>query len=191
MNSSLFIPSMNPDKLLDTDIIHLGWEVKHTVQSLKNSVYLTWMIPTSFLTIEPKLSLIWLSLNDNPIKLDFELTYKYYNKESVLGYFTDDGMPVVTYDNGNSETYTATLETENMAEKDIVQKTLPYNLVKKDRRSGTLVCMEVTANPAIDEVYLMGTEIRYTDEPRIREPVGRKRTHKQKWDEDDYYDSWR
>ena len=187
IDSSLYFPCVNPDKFLKT----VGVPYDMPVQSIKKSVYLTWMIPTSFITVEPKLSLIWLNLSEDPVKLDFELTYKYYNKESVLGYFTEDGVPVVTHDNGNSETYTATLETENVAEKDIIQKTLPYNLIKKDRRSGTLVYMEVIATPSIDEVYLMGTEICYTDEPRIREPVGRKRTYKRKRDEDDYYDSWR
>lgn len=186
----LYMPPPSPDKWLDTGVVHLGFDVKQEVQSIKNSIYFTWVVPTLFLTIDPKLSLIWLNLNEDPVNIEWTLIYRYYNRESYLGYFNDYGIPIINHDNGNSETYTVTLKPETVAEKEIVQKTDPYSFIKKDRRAGTLVLMEIQANPPLEEVYCMGSEICYTKDELPRDPPGRKRPYKHTYDEDDHYASY-
>jgi len=176
--------STNPDKALPAS----GSVCGLPVQSTKEKMYLTWMVPTSFLVVEPKLSLYWLSLEEECVDVEWIIKYRYYNQESYLGYFNELGIPIINYDDGISELYTVTLKTTNLAEKDIIQKTIPYIFIKKDRQTGTVVLMEIQAKPHIDGVYFMGSEIRYTEEDRPREPTGRKRTYKEKYDEDDYYD---
>ena len=53
--------------------------------------------------------------------------------------------------------------------------------------------VEISIQPqtALEDVYLMGAEIKFTESPRVVEPTGRKRTRKRKWyDEEPYpYDS--
>ena len=184
IESSLYTPATNPDKALPAP----GSPYDLPVQSTKENMYLTWMVPTSFLVVEPKLSLYWLNLEEECVDVEWTIKYRYYNQESYLGYFNGLGLPIINYDDGVSELYTATLRTTNPAEKNIIQKTTPYRFIKKERQTGTLVLMEIQAKPHIAGVYFMGSEIRYTEEDRPREPRGRKRTYKEKYDEDNYYD---
>ena len=105
-----------------------------------------------------------------------------------MGYFNDEGMPVITFDDGLSETHVTTLRADSIAEKNIIQKTPPHHFTKKERRSGTFIEMSIQPQLSLEGVYLMGAEIRFTESPRVREPTGRKRTYKKKWyDYDPYY----
>ena len=190
---SMYLPTTDPDKFLGGDhppvdmFTRFFGYPKIPVTSTNRSIYLSWMIPTSFITVNPEISLCWISLNKNPVKIDWLLKYQYLNKESYLGYFDDAGMPVITFDDGHSELYTVTLRDDDVAEKDIIQKTQPHNLIKKDRRSGTFVIMEIKPQPQLDEVYFMGAHIQYKEHSRVTEPTGRKRTHKRRWYDDDPY----
>ncbi|GAG01955.1 unnamed protein product, partial [marine sediment metagenome] len=83
--------------------------------------------------------------------------------------------------------YTATLKTESVAEKNILQKTQSHSLIKKDRRSGTVVFMEIQVEPSLEEVYYIGANIQYTEYPRVIEPKGRKRTYKRRWYDEEPY----
>lgn len=174
---STYMPPSNPDKMLTTT----------PVSSVEHPIYLHWVIPTSFITVDPEISLCWVSLNERPTQLDWLLKYQYMNEESYLGYFNDEGMPIVTFDDGLSDSYTAILKTKSLAEKDMIQITLPHNLIKRDRRSGTLVAMEIRPQDPLEEVYFVGTHIKYIESPRVIEPIGRKRTRKRRWYDEEPY----
>ena len=179
-----YIPTTNPDKLLGSGM---------PTTSANQKIYLTWLIPTSFITVDPEITFCWVSLNKTPVKVDWVFKYQYLNKETCMGYFDESGIPKITFDDGHSEPQEVTLNSEGLAEPDIIQATPPLHLIKKDRRSGAFVAMEIEAQPQLDEVYFMGANIKYEESPRVIEPIGRKRPHKRsRWDDDyDYYRSFR
>ena len=179
---SAYLPTMNPDKFLGAP----GSPYDMPVESTNKAIHFMWMIPTSFITVDPELSFCWLNLGEKPVEVDWLLKYQYLNKGSCLGYFNDEGIPIINFDGGLSEVHTITLKTDVAAEKDIVQKTSPHHLIKKDRRSGTLVEMSIQPQSLSDGIYLMGAHIQYGEHPRVIEPRGRKRTRKKK--RYDYYE---
>lgn len=181
---SVYIPTPYPNKRLGSDKPFVPG-IPGT--SADRSMYLSWMIPTSFITVDPEISFCWVSLNEFPVNLDWVLKYQYLNKESYMGYFDESGMPVVSFDDGRSEPHVTTLKSENVAEKDMLQTTRPYHFVKKDRRSGTFVVMEIRPKDLFEEVSFIGAHIKYTESPRVIEPTGRKRTYKRKWYDYDPY----
>ena len=179
----MYLPTMNPDRFLGAP----GSPYDMPVESANKALYFTWMIPTSFITVDPELSFCWLNLGEKPVEVDWLLEYQYLNQGSCLGYFDDEGMPVINFDRGLSDVHTTTLKMDGVAEKDIVQKTSPHHFIKKDRRSGTFVEMSIQPQVPLEEVYLMGAEIKFKEHPRVIEPIGRKRTYKRKWYDDDPY----
>ena len=186
---STYLPTANPNKFLEA----LGSPYDLPVSSTNEKIYLTWMIPTSFITVDPEISFCWVSLNKVPVKVEWVFKYQYLNKESYMGYFDESGMPRMTFDDGRSELHNVTLNSEGDAEPNIIQVTPPLHLIKKDRRSGTFVVMEIEAQPQLDEVFFMGANIKYEESPRVIEPTGRKRPYKRsRWDDDyGYYQSFR
>jgi len=180
---STFIPTTFPDKLLNIP--------RSPISSTKNPISLVWIFPYSFIMVNPELSLFWMHLGEKPINIDWEIEYRYFYEESCLGYFDDEGMPIISFDLGISELHRATLKTEGIANKEIIQRTLPYKLIKKDRNPGTFVEMKAWAKTPLEEVLFLSAEIKFKEYPRVVEPVGRKRTHKKRrYDEDPYpYDS--
>lgn len=187
---SVYLPSLYPDKFLPSP----GSPLDMPVQSANNPINFTWYVPSGFLTVNPELVIYWLNLGDESIKVDWLLKYTYYNSKSCLGYFDEELMPVITFDGGLSDVFASTLKMENVAEKDIIQKTLTHKLNKRDFRSGTIVSMEIQIAPPTDEVYVMGTQIGYEEHPLVRDPPGRKRTYKRSrledWSDASYYDSF-
>ena len=180
---SMYLPTMNPDRFLGAP----GSPYDMPVESANKPLYFTWMIPTSFITVDPELSFCWLNLGEKPVEVDWLLKYRYLNQGSYLGYFDDEGMPIINFDRGLSDVHITTLKADGVAEKDIVQKTSPHRFIKKDRRSGTFVEISVQPQVPLETVYLMGAQIQYKEHPRVIEPTGRKRTHKRKWYDDDPY----
>ena len=181
---SVYIPTIDPDKRLGSDNpLTLGIPAT----SVNRSIYLTWTIPTGFITVDPELSFCWVSLNEDPVKVDWLLEYQYLNKESYMGYFDKGGMPVISFDDGRSELHTAILKADINAEKDIIQVTPSHPFIKNGRQSGTFVVMEVEAQPQPDDVFFMGAHIKYTEAPRVIEPMGRKRTRKRRWYDEEPY----
>ena len=89
---STYISPQNPDKMLTTA----------PASSVEHSIYLHWMIPTSFITVDPEISFCWVSLNEFPVNLDWVFKYQYLNKESYMGYFDEKGMPNISFDDGLS-----------------------------------------------------------------------------------------
>ena len=180
---SLYLPAIDPDKYLKSS----GSPYDLPVSSTDRSMYLTWMFSNTFITVEPELSVIWVSLGDDPIDIKWKFDYQYHNKESWLGYFKKDGSIVMNFDDGRSEVYSVILESKGEAEKDIIQATEPHKLMKKDRRSGTLVTAQLQSIPVVDDVYFMGTQIRFTEDDIPREPRGRKRKYKpSRWELEPY-----
>ena len=180
---SMYLPTMNPDKFLSAP----GSPYDMPVESADKTVYFSWMIPTSFITVGPELSFCWLNLGEPPVEVDWLLRYRYFNEGSCLGYFDGDGMPVITFDGGPSEMHTMALKANGFAEKDIIQKTPAHRFIKKDRRSGTFVEISIQPQSPLEEIYLMGAEIKFKEYPRVVEPVGRKRTYKRKRYDDEPY----
>ena len=160
---------------------------KLPVQSIGRSVYFTWTTPILFIAVDPVVSFMWLNLNDDPVNVEWVFKYQYLNKESWLGYFDEAGMPIMTYNDGRSEINTVIFKATKAAEKDIIQATPSHIFNKTDRRSGTVVVMELQAHPALDEIYFMGAQIQFQEYPRVREPKGRKRTRKKRWYDDEPY----
>ena len=103
---SMYLPTMNPDKFLEAP----GSPYDLPVSSAAKPRYFTWMIPTSFITVDPELSFCWLNLGKKPVEVDWVLKYRYLNTGGCLGYFDDGGMPVITFDGGPSDVHITTLK---------------------------------------------------------------------------------
>ena len=106
------------------------------------------------------------------------------NQSSYLGYFNDDGSIVMNFDDGYSKSHRVVLKTIGEVGGGLVQETIPHKLIKNGRRTGTLIGMEIKTEH-IDEVYFMGARIEYTRADIPRDPIGRKRTYKIRYDEDE------
>jgi len=179
---STSLPVLNPTKFLKFP----GSSYDLPVSSI-DKVLFVWMIPTSFITVKPEISFYWVNLNESPIKTDWLLRYQYFNEGSCLGYFNEKGMPIINYDSGHSDIHTTILKTDNIAEKNIVQKTPTHLFVKSDRRSGTLVEISIQPQAPLEGIYFMGAEIKFSEYPRVIEPIGRKRTYKRRWYDEEPY----
>ena len=194
MNEILYIPTPYPNITLGESFPN-GFTPKNAfealfgipkipAQTVDHQIYLTWILPINFIQVDPKLTLIWTYCGEHKINVDWEIEYYYMNQQSYLGYFNEDGSIVMNFDDGCSKRYQAVLKTIGEINRDIIQGTIPYKLIKNGRRSGTLICMQIKTK-WVDEVYFMGARIEYTSADIPRDPIGRKRTYKIRYDEDD------
>ena len=175
----IYQPTPNPDKILET-----GGKYDFQVSSTNKPIFLAWVLPTNFIQVDPKLSLVWTYCGERQVNVEWEVEYYYMNQSSYLGYFNDDGSIVMNFDDGYSKSHRVVLKTIGEVVGGLIQETIPHKLIKKGRRTGTLIGMAIKTEH-VDEVYFMGARIEYTRADIPRDPIGRKRTYKIRYDEDE------